>query len=246
MIRFLGFVLFCGISLCVSAQDYTSAQNESLFSIKTSYGYFLAGGDLKSRFGPSFKFSGGLDYITQKGLGFTIEYGYAFGSDVREDVLSPLRTNSGIILGIDGVRADIFFRMRGLQFGGQIYKIIGLKSYKNGLKLGLGSGVMAHYIKFLDTSSSVAQLFGDYKKGYDRLSRGAYLQEEIGWAVHSQSGYLNGSIVFEFIQGYTRSVRENQFYLPPTKDRRLDLYSGIKINWKIPLIRINKGEKIFY
>ena len=174
------FLLFHNL---VGAQNYERRGNESsVLLANIYYGAFTAGGDLKDRFGTNFDLGIGAEYITAKS-NFIVgaSTSIIFGTEVKEDVLANLRNSSGAILTAEGI-SDVTLRQRGLQarvYGGKLFGIHP-KNKRSGIRVVLGVGFLQHKIRIQDNGSNVTQLFGDYEKGYDRLSNGVSVHQYIG------------------------------------------------------------------
>jgi hypothetical protein len=91
----------------------------------------------------------------------------------------------------------------------------------------------------------VPALEGDYLKGYDRLTSGFCLSEFVGYQLLSNSRLLNFFAGVELYQGFTRSRRDwNIDQVKKDDSPRLDLLSGIRVGWVLPLYR--RAPKEFY
>lgn len=80
------------------------------------------------------------------------------------------RTPEGDIIGNDRLLASVVLRKRGYYFGGLVGKLFTFNEKRSGIRLTLGAGLLRHWIRIQDDNSSVPELTGDYKKGYDRLT----------------------------------------------------------------------------
>ena len=242
---------FCLI-LVFSNEAYTQSTKEKgafeeMLNFNIGYGGDFPGGDLAERFGSNLRFNIGMEYIFKSNYSIGADLSFLFGTIVKIDALSPFRAANGFIYGANTEFAEIFQRQRGYFAGAYIGKIFPFNEYKSGLKLILGGGIFQHQIRFVDDTQTVAQVTGAYRKGLDRLTRGPALKEGIGYQIHSKSGLINGSIMFEFIQAFTQQVRKVNF---DTGERvegsRLDLLFGFRANWILPIIRTESSEKIYY
>jgi hypothetical protein len=75
--------------------------------VSIHFGGHLPGGDLQKRFGPNLNIGGSFMYKTKKNWLFGIESSYMFGRNVKEDVLSQLKNESGFIADNEGFPADL-------------------------------------------------------------------------------------------------------------------------------------------
>jgi outer membrane scaffolding protein for murein synthesis (MipA/OmpV family) len=103
------------------------------------------------------------------------------------------------------------------------------------LQLGGGVGYTRHYTKFNFDLDMVPQLEEEYLGGYDRLTAGTQIFEQIRFQ------YLNNSLVslsagFEFLQGFTKHQRAYDFTTrSPQNQGYFDLGFGAFIGVIIPI-----------
>ena len=239
-------LIFCSGSL-FSQNTIEEDETFNVLSFTIGYGYEIPGGDLYDRYGNNLKFTIGSQYLTASNWTYEFDFNLMFGNEVKEDVLGAFRNENGSFIGNNGDVADVFSRQRGFFMGGLIGKIISKPKKQNGVKVAAGAGVLSHNVRFLDESSGFFQINGDYLKGYDRLTRGFALKQQIGYEHHSKNGRINFNIVFEFTQGFTKSVREYQFDTGKfDTERRLDLVYGIRGTYMLPIKRQSSKEKLIY
>lgn len=216
---------------------------------KIGMGYDIPMADLADRFGNNLNFHLGIERLSKGNWILSSDFTYRFGSDVREDVLAGFRLPSGQFLAPDGQAADVFLRSRGASIRFAIGKVIGMhkKSPQSGIRLDIGAGIMSHYIRTQDENQAVDQIFGEYSKVYDRLTRGFAVTEYIGYQYLSTDGNLNFNIGFEFNQAFTSGVRSVDFTTnTPAQTGRKDFLSGFKVTWLIPFYSDESGEDVFY
>jgi len=213
-----------------------------------SYGYNFPLSDLKERYGTSLQFSIFGDYITPSNLIIRGEFTNLFGDKVNEDVLQGFKTREGYILGDDGLSTDVFLRFRGLLLTGQVGKLIPFNKEKSrsGLKVLIGGGILQHNIRFLDDNNSVPQIRGELRKGYDRLTRGFVLKEDLYYTHLSSNRRLNFEVGLSCFQGFTSEVRAINFDTGlATIQSRLDVGVALKLAWILPFY-LNSAETIYY
>ncbi len=245
-------LLLCGVLMTSIATAQVSAENIGygiLFHI--GLGGQLPSGDLQERFGPNMNFGGGLELITEKSnviLG--VESYYLFGTDVRTNVLSNLQTPDGFIIGNDRSYADIQLRQRGFYLGILLGKLFSLSATnpRSGLRITGSVGLLQHKIRIQDDPiRAVPQLFGDYKKGYDRLTNGLAFNECIGYQVLSTDRRVNFFIGIECTQAFTQSRRDFNFDTRSRDDtKRFDLLTGIRAHWILPFYIGKSASEIYY
>ena len=214
-----------------------------------SYGYFIPGGDLSSRYGNNFKIDiAPAYYFYNSNFFIGLELSYLFGPEVKINPLSNLITYDEQIISIDKTFAVLSMDERGFQAGINIGKIIPFNNHiRSGLKLELGANVLRHWIHFQNDYAILPQLEGEYLKGYDRLTGGISMKEFIGYQYLKQESRINFYAGFEFIQGFTKSLRKYNYDMAvyDLKERKDYLY-GFKIGWILPLYKVNNPEEIYY
>jgi hypothetical protein len=241
-------LLYTNAVICSAQGEVSKPIDGTVWNLGFGFGGQLPLGDLQSRYGSGLNFSLGGDYITDKNWILNGEFIYLFGDNVKEDVLAPLRTTSGVILGDDEQIADIFLRKRGLFLGLGGGKLIPFgKDSRSGIKLILNAGVMQHQIKFTDERNSVAQIRAGRYTGYDRMTRGFSIKETVAYKHMSKDRRLNFELALDFMQGFTSEVRAYNFDTgKPTIDSRLDLLVGARFVWNLTFYRNNTEATIYY
>lgn len=211
-----------------------------------SVGLQLPAGDMADRFGANGNFGGGAEWISRNNFILGLEGHYIFGSKVKEDPLAILRTPEGDIIGGNQLVADVALRERGYYIGGLIGKLFPVGTERSGIRVSLGAGMLRHWIRLQDNSSSVPQITGDYAKGYDRLTGGLMLQQFVGWQHLSTNRRSNWMIGLEFGQGFTESLRSWDFTaMRKLDEKRTDLRFGLRLTWTLPFY-MSGAENIYY
>ncbi len=248
----LFFILLCHSIYCTAQSSQNNAYSAILFN--TSYGFHIPAADLSDRFGSNFSIGGSIEYLTEKGnwmLG--IKGNNLFSQNVKEDVLATIRTSEGFLIGNSGAATGKFalvvLRERGFYAGGLVGKLFALskKNKRSGIRATVGAGLLQHKIRIQDESGTAQQIAGDYKKGYDQLSNGLALEQFIGYQYLSINRGANFFAGFEFTQAFTKN-RRNSNFATRTKDntKRIDVLTGFRIGWTIPIYVGEKGEDLFY
>lgn len=206
--------------------------------------------DMAKRYGVNNSPEISLDYIHQERFFFGAHIKMIIGGTVKEDVISNLRNKDGGLISKQKYDAIITMKERGFMYGVHAGYFLNLSKSNSahGIRFRFGTGLMSHYIRFNDESASSNQLLGDYSKGYDRLTRGYFLQEFIGYQYTSASKKLNLFVGFDCIQGFTKNVRPYNFDTRMTDNAaRKDLLIGIRAGIALNLYRFENTEKeIFY
>jgi hypothetical protein len=228
----------------VSIRD--SAINLHMFSAQ--YSMLWSGADMADRFGKANNL--GLTYAYKFRNNFFIEltYNYMWGNEVNEgSILDHLKTTSGNIIDNQGYLNPAAFELKGFSsfLGiGKIFPVIG-PNPNSGLFLSLHGGFLQHQIDFSYLAKNIPQVQGDYAKGYDRLSNGFAIKENIGYMNLSNNNFLNWTVGLEFMQAFTQSRRDwNIDTRQKDTKKRIDLLSGFYIQIRIPLYK--KAPETFY
>ncbi len=217
--------------------------------IDMSYGFQIPGGDLSERFGNNSNMALSVYYKTKKNWLYGVGASFLFSSNVKDQ--GPIETyldDDGIPLGLSGLPADIFFYQRGFTLEGKIGKLFsaGINNPNSGFMVVLGGGIMQHNIRVEDDNADIPMLnFRDNRKGYDRMTFGPMLSQFIGYRHLSNRRLINFFVGFEFMQGFTKSVREVQYDIGYTdQSQRLDLLYTIRAGWTLPLYK--KAPQEYY
>lgn len=227
------------------------ANKGGLIAFQLSYAYELSGADLKARFGNNSSVGLATEWMTDKGQWIIgAKLNYSFGNKVKQDVIADLRTPALAIIANDRSYADIQLRERGFYTGIVLGKLFLLPSVekRSGVRFTLSTGLLQHKIRIQDDPiKPVAQLNDNLKKGYDRLSNGLAFNEFIGYQILSNSGRMNFIIGFEFTQGFTQNRRSfNYDTRMKETTKRIDLQSGVRVTWVLPLYIGRESSDFYY
>lgn len=240
------------LSIFILSYNLTAQVNVKDSSVFTpmlgfSYGYFIPDGDMAKRFGNNSSVLLNVDFKTIHYWTLGINGSYFFGRDINESLFDSIDSPGGYIINKGGEFADIRMFERGFTVSGTIGRMIPFKrpNPNSGILINIGFGFMQHKIRIETIGNNVPQLSKQYKKGYDRLSNGFLLSENVGYLYLSNNRLVNIYIGLECMQGFTKSRRSYDYDLM-RKDthKRLDVLYGAKIAWILPLYK--KAPKEFY
>lgn len=114
----------------------------------------------------------------------------------------------------------------------------------SGFIFSVGPGFLQHKIRI---ESDAAALKGVYKKGYDRLSNGFAVMESLGYLFLSNKRLVNFYIGMTSVQAWTKNRRGFNYDTGKEDDKmRLDIMTGFKIAWILPLYKKVPDEYYFY
>ena len=249
MKKLLLLLFFAGNLATVKAQFSIADSVINAPLIDMSYAFQIPGGDLSARFGVNSNMGLSVFYKTKKNRLYGIGTSFIFSSNVREtDMIETYQDKDEIPLGLSGLPADIFFYQRGFTLEAKVGQVFstGIDNPNSGFMVILGAGIMQHNIRIEDDNADIPMMnFRQNKKGYDRMTFGPMLSQFVGYRHLSNRRLINFFAGFEFMQGFTRNVREVQYDIGFTdQSRRLDLLYSIRVGWTLPLYK--KAPQEFY
>lgn len=239
------FLAIISISLFFSSIE-TKAQirlkDSAAFTtlITANYSFQYPGGDLKDRYGNNSTIGSSLLFKTKKGWLFGADFNFIFGNEVKiyDQIIKNLATSDGFVITREGIYGDTKMFERGFYTSVKFGKMMSVfNSNPNSGLVVMGSvGLLQHSIRIEVDNNSAPQLFGDYAKGYDRLSNGLAISQFIGYMHLSDRQLTNFFAGFEFIQGWTKSLRDYNFdTMSIDKSQKFDTFWGFKIGWIFPI-----------
>ncbi len=219
------------------------------FVIGANGTFDLPGGDMASRFGTSYRIGPSLLYKTRSNWMIGVKGDFIFGNRIREDSLMiNIRTSEGAFIDKGGLLKNAGVFERGFLVGVQAGKIINFGSAKsdNGLFLMTGVGFIQHRIRIVDKNDDLYQIAGEYKKGYDRLTNGLYIEQFVGYNHFSSNALINYHIGLNIMAGFTEGRRDYLYdVMRPDAGSRIDILFGIRGGWYIPMFR-QKSEELYF
>ena len=241
--------ILCLKSYSLKAQERTIRDScLSVFLIGADFSGDIKQGDLKKRFGPGITVGGFLSYKTSTNWLFTIEYNYMYGSDIREKTMDNVTTkdadpgSNGYLINASGEFEVINTYESGNIALLKIGKILPIFNHNpnGGLRVQVGGGFMEHKIFFYWVGDAPPQLNGNYLKGYDRLTYGPAISQDLGYHYQSNNGRINFAVDLEAIEGFTYNQRPYDFDLMSWESkRRLDVLLDLKLSWFFPIYHKN-------
>ena len=238
-------ILACKLSAQVSIKDSSVFAPYAL----ASYGYQLNGGDLVRRFGNNSAVALNLEFKTKKYWIFGINGSYIFGKDVKESLFDNISTSNGGIINGNGEFADVRLFERGFTTSLTFGRMFSFKrpNPNSGIVFNFGVGFIQHKIRIETIGNNAPQLSKEYKKGYDRLTNGLLLSQNLGYLYLSNNRRVNFYFGFECMEGFTQSRRSFDYDLmKQDTQKRLDILYGAKIAWILPLYKRTPQEFYTY
>jgi len=219
--------------------------------VEVGGGIALPGADLAKRFGLNGLAGLGVGTKTANNWYFKTDGSFLFGSDVKEDsLLRGISTDSGFVIGLDGFLYEPLIYERGflLSVGGGRILSLSARYPNSGVMIGLRASFLQHKILYsTKAKENLPQLSTEMRKGYDRLTNGFGLTQEVAWHQMSRSGLINFRIGLEITEAFTRSRRPFNYDTMSSDDEsRLDLLFALKFTWMLPIWLGQRDRVIYY
>ena len=220
------------------------------FVLSLNGNFDIPAGDMAKRFGLSYRVGPSVFYKTKSNWIFGAKADFILGNKIEEEgFLSNIKDENGNFITSSGFRSNIDVFERGYMIGLQAGKIINFSKSNpdNGLLLLTSAGFIQHKILISTRKSgSVAQVEGDYKKGYDRLTNGWFVEQFVGYTFFANNGLVNFNIGLDVTAGFTQGRRDYLFDVQkPGTDKRFDMLFGIRGGWYIPIFK-RKSEEFYF
>ena len=216
--------------------------------IGLSYGYQFSAADMAKRFGNNSSIQLNIDFKTQKQWTFGINGSYFFGKEIKETgIFDSISTPDGYIIDKSGEFGDVRLYERGFTVSVTAGRLFAFKkpNPNSGIMFNIGLGFIQHKIRIETIGNNIPQLSTAYKKGYDRLTNGLLLSQDLGYLYLSNNRLVNFYFGFECLEGFTKSRRSYDFDLmKQDTNKRMDILYGGKIAWILPLYK--KAPQAFY
>jgi hypothetical protein len=225
----------------------SSAQDSIQPKLYIRFGYgsqWTLPSDISKRYGQHGTLSLGINVIKhQWETGPSISV--LFGTHVREDVLAPLRSADGELIGSDHQLAEVDLSMRGMMIGWSILRKMKI-SDQSYFIIGLQPVWLSHWIRFQNPGDSFEPIQGDYRYGYDRLSSGLALEESLSYRFQSNNRLLHFEVVLTAMQGKSHLRRNLQLDNPLVEKTSASSFIGLQARWLIPIFPAKQAEHIYY
>lgn len=219
------------------------------FIVSVNGNFDMPGGDMADRFGASYRIGLAVHYKLKNNWMYGVRFDFLNGNKIKEPGLfSGITDNQGTFFNLDGQRLAVNKYERGYLVGIQLGRVFNWSktSSDNGILCLTSIGFMQHKILIQDKSESIISLRGDYRKGYDRLANGVYLEQYIGYLFLSNNGLINFHLGVDFLAGFTEGRRDFWYDVRrPGNEKRFDILFGIRGGWCVPLFK-RKSEEFFF
>lgn len=205
--------------------------------------------DMAKRFGTSYRIGPGIKYKTVSNWLFGVKFDFITGNKMREDsLLINVKTNQGGIIAQNGDLLNPGLFLRGYTVGlqvGKIFPILQINSNSGPTMIG-SVGFMQYKINIFDRDNSFPQLRKEYKKGYDRLTNGIYLEDFIGYTYFAKNKLINFYAGLNFLYGFTQGRRDYLLDVGHSdRGNRSDILWGFKAGWVLPIYKKNTEDTYY-
>jgi hypothetical protein len=245
----LSIAMFLGLTSLAQFNIKDSSLSIPLFY--AAYALQFPGGDLSDRYGINSNIGGGFLWKTDQNWIVGADFNSMFGNDLKNgnELLQNIKTQTGHIIDMGGTFANYSLYERGYYTTAKFGKLVPVLSPNpnSGFVILAGAGYLQHKTRIEVENNTVPQLTGDYKRGYDRLTGGLVLTQFVGYMYLSNSRVFNFFGGVEFCQAWTKPLRDVNFdtRLPDAETNRLDLLTGFKLGWIVPIFP-REPEKFYY
>lgn len=242
----LPVLLLAGPSYAQPASGDTTGHRMVL--ITASYAHQFPGGDLADRFGHNSNLGFSIVRRTSADWLPGLKGSFLFGNKVTEPgIIANVINSAGQVVDQDGAMADVFLFQRGwnafITFG-RMFPTARSKG-RSGITTEAGAGYLRHKVRVQTQKNVVPQLEDDYLRGYDRLTAGPAALFQIGYQYLGPRRRANFHVALELVAGFTQPLRAFNFDTETyNRTGRLDLLTGLRIGWTLPIDR-SEDERYF-
>lgn len=236
MRKALYFILFLTLTYTASAQYNIKDSIAKGFLVEASYAAQLPGGDLAKEFGWNSNVQLGVYYKTSQNWIFGVQGAFIFGDVLREtSIFDSIATKDRNLIANDGSYSSVSYFERGYDIQFMVGKLFTFSNPNpnSGILVQVGGGYIRHHIRI--QAPNTPQVDSLYEQGYDRLTEGWGFTEFVGYQYLSSSRMLNFFGGFEFTQAFTRGLRYDFDLMHMDSQHKIDLLSGFRIGWILPI-----------
>ena len=232
--------LFLLSTLILSGQSQNPKQADRMWLLGAQAGLNFPAGEWTDRYGQSFSNGANVGRKFRSNLILSLEGEYLFGGEVpdRQNALRNVFTDNGNLINTTGNYAVVNINQRGTHFHLSLEKLFPKTgpNLNSGLGLGLGAGYGFYWLNIDNVNNDSPQILDEYKKGYDRLSSGFSLKQNISYLYLSPNRMINFKLSFEVSEIWTQDLRK--YYYPTgllSSDPQLNFMYSLKLKWYIPI-----------
>lgn len=224
------------------------ARQGYLFGFNASFD--MPAADMAKRYGNDYRIGPSVAYKTKTNWIFGVKFDFINGPKLKEkdSLFKGIKDNNGTLINQDGQRIAVNAYERGYMAGIEVGHIFNTskKISDNGILIMTGIGFMQHKTLIQDKSESILSLRGDYRKGYDRLANGIYVEQYLGYLFLSNDGLINFHVGLDVALGFNQGRRDFLYDVQrPGNEKRTDILFGIRGGWYLPVFK-RKSEEFFF
>jgi hypothetical protein len=165
-----------------------------------------------------------------------------FGYYSGVDLFSALRTSEGMIISDQGSLIDLQVLFRGNSAYFSFGRFISLSPVSY-LQVNLGVGVMEHHLSIKTLDGTSAYLSKNNLKGYDQMSIGPAIRQEIRLNHFGPRKRINCYLEFFCEEGFLQNTRKyNYFNNSVDTKNHFNFMAGVQLGWMIPFLNSNPEE----
>ena len=212
--------------------------------------------DMAKRFDNSWRLGPGILYKTKTNWLFGAKFDFIVGRNVHEDSLminiadkyGSQKQNLYEFINNSNQRIGVPVYQRGYATGLSAGKILSWSADHpdDGVVVLTTVGFMQHKINIYDKDKTVEQLREPYRKGYDRLTNGMFVEQYVGYVYFANNKLINFTLGVDILAGFTQGRRNFLYDVMRADDtRRLDILWGVRAGWFIPIYNRKSEDMMF-
>ena len=239
--EFINILLTCASFLACTA-FFGQSLDSAFTDVQISPGYSRQwpGGDLADRYGTNNNLSLGIHYSFKSRFILGLQQDFLFGNTVMpgEGFLENLKADDGSILDNDGQISQLIVSQRGWCSALETGHLFTFRkpNQHSGILLKVGAIRLSHKIRIEHQQNKIAQLEGDYLKGYDRLCVGYGTRLSVGYQYMANNRFVNFYLGLEWSYARTNPARPVNFDTRISDvGNRNDQLLGIRFSWTLHL-----------
>ncbi len=219
----------------------------TIYGFRFDYGHHFPLADLSERF-VSFSSAGGYFTIFHKsGYVFSLGGSFNFRDTIKQSGLLEAIEKNSFLLDGSGQIVNVFLWKRGFSLSASLGKAFKLKPKNMYLTSHVGFGFLQHKILLYSKEFYLPQVQDNYAKGYDRLSNGVMLSQDVLLHYHPRGRMYNIFFGATAFQSLTKNRRSYNFDLMgPEHTLRKDFSVGLKLGMTILFNRKIPQNYYFY
>ncbi|MCS6905660.1 MAG: hypothetical protein RML72_07805 [Bacteroidia bacterium] len=215
------------------------------------------GADLATRFGFTSLIGAEVGYKFKNNIYIGAGGFFLFGEKVKEmqhlnHLAAPLPYGTIAFIANDGSLFLPIFEQRGYAIHlstGYIWNRFRFSSHNpnSGIFIELGAQWLTHQIAIsLPMGMEATYLNSNYRKGYDRLTSGVGIRQNVGYRYWGNKRFVNFFIGLEGSINFTQNQRSINFDTGKADTTlRTDILYGFSVGWALPIYKV-APEKYYY